>query len=91
MVLKLGPHGILIEKFVEVERKLNSGIIIPKTQKQSKPKARVVAVGTGTKQKPMEAKPGDVITYVATTAREVEAPDGNSFLLIDSENCLYID
>ena len=91
MEVKLGPHGILVEKPVTEERKLESGIIIPQTQKQSKPKSKVVATGRGTKDNPMEVRVGDVVTYSATLGREITAPDGTEYLLMDVSNCLYID
>ncbi len=67
-----------------------SGIIIPQTQKQSKPKSKVIAVGLGTREEPMEIKVGDVVTFNKTSAREVDV-EGKTCLLIDMSNCLWID
>lgn len=93
MKAKLGPHGILVEKYVPVERKLESGIIIPQTKKLTKPRSKVVAVGPGTEKKPMEARVGDEISFEAANARVVEV-EGKEYMLIDASpsanNLLYI-
>lgn len=91
MVVKLGPHGVLMAKPVETERKLESGIIVPQTQKQSKPKSKVLAVGKGTKDKPMEVSVGDVVTFNGAGTREVTGDNGEEYLVIDMSNCLWIE
>ena len=89
MEVKLGPHGILVEKYIPVERKIESGIIIPQTKKLTKPQSKVVAVGPGTREKPMEVRVGDVISFEAANARVVEV-EKKEYMLTDSNNCLYI-
>ena len=89
MEAKLGPHGILVEKYVPEERKLESGIIIPQTKKLTKPKSKVVAVGTGTRENPMEVRVGDVISFEAANARVVEV-EKKEYMLISSNDCLFI-
>ena len=89
MEAKLGPHGILVEKYIPVERKLPTGIIIPQTKKQTKPISKVVAVGSGTKKDPMEVRVGDEISFQAANARDVEV-EGKEYMLINSIDCLYI-
>ena len=90
MKVKLGPSGIIIEKQETVERTLESGIILPATQKQNKPKAKVLAAGSGSKEEPMEVKVGDIITYQAIGAREITV-EGYECLLINMDSCLWID
>ena len=87
---KLGPHGIIVELHVEKERKLDSGIIIPQTLKVAKPKGKVLATGSGTPDKLMEVRVGDIVTYQSVSARKVEY-EGKECLLIDMDNCLWID
>lgn len=86
---KIGTHGILLTKEEEQERQTKGGIYIPQTKKETQKIGTVVLVGTGTPEKPMEAKLGDKVYYKPLTAREVEIDDVK-YDLIDSDNALYI-
>ena len=87
---KLGPQGILVEKTEDVERKLASGIIIPQTQKVSRKTGKVVAVGKGTMEEPMEVRVGDVIHYREHASRNVEI-ENKMYGILDAKDCLYIE
>jgi len=90
MKVKLGPHGIIVEKREDVQRKLESGIIIPSMVKEVKPTGKVMAVGSGTKEEPMGVEIGDIVTYQSIGAREVMIED-KEYLLISSDNGIWIN
>ena len=64
MSLNIEPNADRV--FVEAapaEEKTAGGIIIPDTAKEKPQKGKVVAVGAGTKDEPMNFKAGDTILY----------------------------
>ena len=66
---------------------LDSGIVIPESFKQRGAKARIVAVGNGTKEQPMRIPAGVVCWHVNDAGTEV-IDNGVKYYLIDSQDVL---
>jgi len=60
---KINPTKVLVTDIVEDEKKTASGIIIPGTAKTPSMRGRVVLVGRGTPEMPIEYSKGDVVYY----------------------------
>jgi chaperonin GroES len=88
--MKLGLNIVAIEKSEDVERTLESGIIIPQTKKDTNPQGRVLAVGPGDDKHPLEIRVGDMVYYQAAGAITVTDPQGKECLLVNSANCLFV-
>jgi chaperonin GroES len=73
----------------EAEEKTASGIIIPDTAKEKPQRGKVVAVGTGTKDKSMEVKVGDTVLYGKYTGTELNI-DGKDYLIMRQSDILAV-
>lgn len=71
---------ILVE-VAATEEKTASGIIIPDTAKEKPQEGIVVAVGTGTEEKPVTVKIGDKILYGKYSGTEI-ALGGTDYLIM---------
>lgn len=71
---------ILVEP-AAAEEKTASGIIIPDTAKEKPQQGTVVAVGTGTGEKPVTVKAGDKILYGKYSGTEISI-DGADYLIM---------
>lgn len=88
---RIGAHGILLKREeAPREKVLSSGIIIPGTKQETRVKGKVVQIGTGTGNKPMEVVEGDVVLYEPLVAVEIDI-EGEKFDLIDSVNVIQIE
>ncbi|MCX7986991.1 MAG: co-chaperone GroES [Bacteroidales bacterium] len=79
---------VLIEPMA-AEQKTASGIIIPDTAKEKPQRGKVVAVGAGTKDEPMELKVGDEVLYGKYAGTEISI-DGKDYLMMRQSDVLAI-
>ncbi len=88
--LKIKPLAdrVLIEP-AAAETKTSSGIIIPDTAKEKPMRGTVVATGTGTKDKPLTVKVGDVVLYGKYSGTEL-SHEGADYLIMREEDILAI-
>ena len=63
------------------EEKTSSGIIIPDTAKEKPQKGKIVAVGTGKKDEPLNVKAGDEVLYGKYSGTEVTI-NGSEYLIM---------
>ena len=79
---------VLIEP-QEAQTKTAGGIYIPDTAKEKPQQGKVIAVGPGKKDEPMEVKAGDVVLYGKYAGTEIEL-DGEKFLMMRQSDVLAI-
>ena len=77
-MIKLLHDNVLVLPF-EAEEVTKGGIYIPDTAKEKPNKGRVIAVGPGKKDDPMEVKEGDVILFGKYNGTELTY-DGKDYL-----------
>ncbi|MBD5196897.1 MAG: co-chaperone GroES [Bacteroides sp.] len=66
-----------------------SGIIIPDSAKEKPLKGKVLAVGNGTKDEPMQLKAGDNVLYGKYAGTEIEL-EGTKYLMMRQSDVLAI-
>lgn len=66
--------------------KTSGGIIIPETSQERPSKATVVAVGKGTKDRPMELEVGDTVFHIKNAGSPVEV-DGVLYYILRDVDC----
>ncbi|SCC90681.1 10 kDa chaperonin [Chlamydiales bacterium SCGC AG-110-P3] len=93
--LKLKPLGnrVLVQR-LEAEATLKGGIILPDSAKKKQEQAKVVAIGTGTKDKkgnPIASpvKEGDVVLMDKYSGQEVTLND-EEFVILRSDDIVAI-
>lgn len=79
---------VLIEP-KEAETKTASGIYIPDTAKEKPQQGKVIAVGPGKKDEPMEVKAGDEVLYGKYAGTEVTVDD-KKYLIVKESDILAI-
>ena len=79
---------VLIEP-KEAETKTASGIYIPDTAKEKPQQGKVIAVGPGKKDEPMEVKAGNSVLYGKYAGTEVTV-DGKQYLIVKQSDILAI-
>ena len=79
---------VLIEP-KEAETKTASGSYIPDTAKEKPQQGKVIAVGPGKKDEPMEVKVGDVVLYGKYAGTEVTVED-KKYLIVKQSDILAI-
>lgn len=79
---------ILIEP-KEAETKTASGLFIPDTAKEKPQEGKVIAVGPGKKDEPMEVKAGDVVLYGKYTGTEINV-DGKAYMIMRQSDVLAV-
>lgn len=89
MKIKPLADRVLIEP-KEAETKTVSGIIIPDNAKEKPQEGKIVAVGGGKKDEPMELKVGDTVLYGKYAGTEVNAPDGKTYLIMRQSDVLAV-
>ena len=87
-MIKPLAHRVLIEP-KEAETKTASGIYIPDTAKEKPQQGKVIAVGPGKKDEPMEVKVGDVVLYGKYAGTEVTVED-KKYLIVKQSDILAI-
>ncbi|KAB2879514.1 co-chaperone GroES [bacterium] len=88
--MKLKPLGdrVIVES-LEAEEKTASGIFIPDTAKEKPQAGKVLAVGPGKKDEPMEVKVGDSVLYGKYSGTEVTI-DNKKYLIMHQVDILAI-
>jgi chaperonin GroES len=81
-------NKVLIRPFSS-EEKSTGGLIVPESFRERNNKSTVMAVGNGTKNKPMQYKPGMVVFSVKENGDEMIV-DGEKCYLIESDWILAI-
>ena len=79
---------VLIEP-KEAETKTAAGIYIPDTAKEKPQQGKVIAVGPGKKDDPMEVKVGDEVLYGKYAGTEVSVED-KKYLIVKQSDILAI-
>ncbi len=84
--IKMKPLGtrVILEP-LEAEQKTKGGIIIPDSAKEKPQSAKVVAVGKGSKDEPMEVKVGDVVLYGKYSGTEISYENKNYLIMSQSD------
>lgn len=73
----------------EAETKTASGLFIPDTAKEKPSEGKVLAVGPGKKDEPMEVKVGDEVLYGKYSGTEVTVDDVK-YLIVKQSDILAI-
>ena len=73
----------------EAETKTASGLYIPDTAKEKPLEGKVIAVGPGKKDEPMEVKVGDEVMYGKYAGTEVTV-EGKKYLIVKQSDILAI-
>ena len=79
---------VLIEP-KEAETKTASGSFIPDTAKEKPQEGKVLAVGSGKKDEPMELKAGDKVLYGKYAGTEITV-DGKSYMIMRQSDVLAV-
>lgn len=79
---------VLIEP-TAAEEVTMGGIIIPDSAKEKPLKGKVIAVGNGTKDEPMQLKAGDTVLYGKYAGTEIEF-EGAKYLMMRQNDVLAI-
>ena len=79
---------VLIEP-KDAETKTASGIYIPDTAKEKPQQGKVIAVGPGKKDEPMEVKVGEEVLYGKYAGTEVTVED-KKYLIVKQSDILAI-
>ncbi len=79
---------VLIEP-KEAETKTASGLYIPDSAKEKPQQGKVVAVGNGKKDEPMELKVGDVVLYGKYSGTEITV-DGKDYLIMRQSDVVAV-
>ena len=79
---------VLIEP-KEAETKIASGLFIPDTAKEKPQEGKVLAVGSGKKDEPMELKAGDKVLYGKYAGTEITV-DGKSYMIMRQSDVLAV-
>ncbi len=93
MIFKPLHDRILIER-VEEKESVKGGIVIPDTAKEKPQEGRVVAVGSGKKEKhgkviPLDVKAGDRILFGKYSGTEIKI-DNEDYLILREEEVLGV-
>lgn len=73
----------------EAETKTAGGLYIPDTAKEKPQRGKIVAVGSGKKDEPMELKVGDVVLYGKYAGTEINV-DGEDVLIMRQSDVLAV-
>ena len=87
MIKPLADRVVIEPK--EAETKTASGIFIPDTAKEKPQQGKIVAVGPGKKDEPMEVKVGDEVLYGKYAGTEVTVGD-TKYLIVKQSDILAI-
>ena len=88
MNIKPLADRVLIEP-KEAETKIASGLFIPDTAKEKPQEGKVLAVGSGKKDEPMELKAGDKVLYGKYAGTEITV-DGKSYMIMRQSDVLAV-
>ena len=88
IMIKPLADRVLVEP-KEAETKTASGLYIPDTAKEKPQEGKVIAVGPGEKDEPMEVKVGDEVLYGKYAGTEVTV-EGKKYLIVKQSDILAI-
>ena len=88
MKIKPLADRVLIEP-AAAEEKTASGLYIPDTAKEKPQRGKVVAVGSGKKDEPMELKIGDEVLYGKYAGTEITI-DGTDYMMMRQSDILAV-
>jgi len=88
MKIKPLADRVLVEP-AEAEEKTASGLYIPDTAKEKPQRGKVIAVGSGKKDEPMELKVGDEVLYGKYAGTEINV-DGKDYMMMRQSDILAI-
>ncbi|MGI5847800.1 MAG: co-chaperone GroES [Candidatus Cryptobacteroides sp.] len=88
MMIKPLADRVLIEP-KEAETKTAAGLYIPDTAKEKPQQGKVIAVGPGKKDEPMEVKKGDEVLYGKYAGTEITVDD-QKYLIVKQSDILAI-
>ncbi len=89
MNIKPLADRVLIEP-ISTEEKTKSGIVLPETAEKEKPEqGKVVAVGPGRPNKPINVKKGDIVLFTKYGPNEIKI-DNKEYLIAREEDILAI-
>jgi len=69
----------------EAETKTAAGLYIPDTAKEKPQEGKVIAVGPGKKDEPMEVKVGDMVLYGKYAGQEIAVGDEKYLIMKQSD------
>ena len=93
--MKIRPlHDRILVKRLEEESKTTGGLFIPDSAKEKPIQAKVIAVGSGKRDKdgkivPIEVKPGDKVLFSKYSGSEIKI-DGEEHLIMREEDLLAV-
>jgi chaperonin GroES len=93
--MKIRPlHDRILIKRLDEETKTSGGLFIPDAAKEKPIQAKVIAVGTGKRDKdgkvhPLEVKAGDKVLFAKYSGTEVKI-DGDEHLILREDDLLAI-
>ncbi|PKO95612.1 MAG: co-chaperone GroES [Bacteroidetes bacterium HGW-Bacteroidetes-7] len=88
MNIKPLADRVLVEP-KEAETKTASGLYIPDTAKEKPQQGKIVAVGSGKKDEPMELKVGDIVLYGKYSGTEINV-DSKDYLMMRQSDVLAV-
>lgn len=88
MNIKPLADRVLVEP-KEAETKTASGLYIPDTAKEKPQQGKIIAVGNGKKDEPMELKVGDLVLYGKYSGTEINV-EGKEYLMIRQSDVLAV-
>lgn len=88
MNIKPLADRVLIEP-KEAETKTAAGLYIPDTAKEKPQEGKVLAVGPGKKDEPMELKAGDTVLYGKYAGTEITV-DGQTYMIMRQSDVLAV-
>jgi chaperonin GroES len=88
MSIKPLSDRVLVEP-AEADEKTASGLYIPDTAKEKPQRGKVIAVGSGKKDEPMELKVGDVVLYGKYAGTEISV-DGKDYMMMRQSDVLAV-
>jgi len=88
MKIKPLADRVLIEP-AAAEEKTAGGLYIPDTAKEKPQRGKVVAVGSGKKDEPMELKVGDEVLYGKYAGTEITI-DGTDYMMMRQSDILAV-
>jgi chaperonin GroES len=88
--IKIRPLGtrVLIQP-IEAETKTASGLIIPDSAKEKPQQGKILAVGSGKVDEPMEVKVGDLVMYGKYSGTEISL-EGQIYLMMNQSDILAV-
>ena len=79
----------IILEALEPEKLTSGGVILPDTSTEASDRGKVLHIGPGKQEQPMQCEVGDIVAYPKNMARKVEV-DGNDYYVIRETELLMI-